>query len=256
MGQYYKIVNPDKRQYLDPHKFGSGLKLLEFAGSRHGPLEALGILLAHANGRGGGDLAIYTNEKSITDDERALIGSWAGDRIVVAGDYDDPWLWVPEDLKGKEYTVETYDYSNSNKKISYIIPFGKRHKDYRDLKSELIDSDETLYNAAEYFFEDISDKIIAVVAKAEASYGHPWATFEKNDDGWRNLCEDGVLPKTEPKKPIAGKRTYNTYKKNAITEEESVLNNLLSYVKGCENPVKAFNLISAAVKAQLESRNN
>lgn len=77
MGQYYKIVNLDKRQYLNPCAFGDGLKLMEFACSSHGTLAGLAILLANSNGRGGGDLR----------SDHEIIGSWAGDRIVVAGDY-------------------------------------------------------------------------------------------------------------------------------------------------------------------------
>ena len=78
MGQYYQIVNIDKREFLDPHQFGDGLKLLEFACSRYGILTGLAILLANSNGRGGGDLMAA---------DKDVAGRWAGDRIVVAGDY-------------------------------------------------------------------------------------------------------------------------------------------------------------------------
>jgi hypothetical protein len=77
MGQYYYIVNLDKKQYLDPHAFGHGTKLLAFSCFQGGANTALACLLANSNGRGGGDL----------DSENPIVGSWAGDRIVVAGDY-------------------------------------------------------------------------------------------------------------------------------------------------------------------------
>lgn len=80
MGQYYIVVNLDKKQYLHPHKFGDGLKLREFGQSGFGTMYALAALLADGNGRGGGDIP--------SDDP--LIGSWAGDRIVITGDYADP----------------------------------------------------------------------------------------------------------------------------------------------------------------------
>lgn len=80
MGQYYYVVNLDKRQYLHPHKFDEGLKLLEFGCGSEGVLTALTILLADGNGRGGGDF----------DSTSPLVGSWAGDRIVISGDYADP----------------------------------------------------------------------------------------------------------------------------------------------------------------------
>jgi hypothetical protein len=79
MGQYYLIVNLDKKQFLHPHKCGDGLKLLEFACSAGGSLAALSILLADSNNRGGGDLR----------SDHPVIGSWAGDRVVIAGDYAD-----------------------------------------------------------------------------------------------------------------------------------------------------------------------
>ena len=81
MGQYYKIVNLTKKEYLKPHAFGDGLKLLEFGSGGCGTMCALAILLSDGNGRGGGDLHTKRNEK--------LIGSWAGDKIVVTGDYAD-----------------------------------------------------------------------------------------------------------------------------------------------------------------------
>ena len=79
MGQYYIIANLDKREYLLPNKFGDGAKLWEFSTSSGGTMSALAVLLASSNGRGGGDLQA----------ESPIIGSWAGDRIVITGDYDD-----------------------------------------------------------------------------------------------------------------------------------------------------------------------
>jgi len=84
MGQYYRVVNLDKRQYIDPYVFGDGVKLMEFGCSGNGTMTALAVLLASSNGMGGGDL--HLGEKSKW---KAVPGSWAGDRIVVAGDYDD-----------------------------------------------------------------------------------------------------------------------------------------------------------------------
>ncbi len=83
MGQYYKIVNLTKKQYLHPHRFGDGLKLMEFSMSASGVMAGLAILLADGNGRGSGDL----------HSDNPIIGSWAGDRIVIAGDYADEGKW-------------------------------------------------------------------------------------------------------------------------------------------------------------------
>lgn len=80
MGQYHYVVNLDKRQYLHPHCFGDGLKLMEFGCSRDGTMTALAVLLAEQNGRGGGDI----------NSQDPLVGSWAGDRIAIVGDYAEP----------------------------------------------------------------------------------------------------------------------------------------------------------------------
>ena len=86
MGQYYKIVNIKKKQYITPHTFGDGAKLMEFSMSANGVLAGLAILLADGNGRGGGDL----------HSENDIVGSWAGDNIVIAGDYADAGKFVKE----------------------------------------------------------------------------------------------------------------------------------------------------------------
>lgn len=75
MGQYHLTVNLKKKEYLHPHKFGCGLKLVEF--SQGVMMQGLVALLADNNGGGGGDF--YSTSP--------LIGSWAGDPIVVTGDY-------------------------------------------------------------------------------------------------------------------------------------------------------------------------
>lgn len=80
MGQYHVIVNLDKKQCLDPHRLGAGLKLWEQL-ANNTPGQALIVLLASAsNGQGGGDLA--------GGGAGSVIGSWRGDRIAMVGDYD------------------------------------------------------------------------------------------------------------------------------------------------------------------------
>ncbi len=75
MGQYWKPVNLDKKEFINAHVLGGGLKLLEHA---EGPVAAaLVLLLAPRPGRGGGD---FTSK-------HPLLGHWAGDRIIFAGDY-------------------------------------------------------------------------------------------------------------------------------------------------------------------------
>lgn len=82
MGQYHIPVNIDKREFINPHLLNNGLKMLEW-GCGGGTTTALTVLLACSHQRGGGDL--------ITDNPAAnkIMGRWAGDRIVVLGDYTE-----------------------------------------------------------------------------------------------------------------------------------------------------------------------
>ena len=92
MGQYFHPVNLDKKEYLHPHKFDDGLKLLEFGCSADGTMTALAILLRRSSEGGGGDIHTQSD----------LIGSWAGDRIVIIGDYDDSGLYQMLESKYKD----------------------------------------------------------------------------------------------------------------------------------------------------------
>lgn len=85
MCQYYIAVNLDKKQYMSPHALDDGARLMEL----NNTARALAVLCAHGNGRGGGDCR----------SGHPCIGSWAGDRIVVAGDYgDDGAFGCPENV--------------------------------------------------------------------------------------------------------------------------------------------------------------
>ncbi len=102
MGEYFYTMNLDKKQYLHPHKFGEGLKLLE--GSDAGTLTALKLLLC-----------------SRRDPSLPLLGAWEGDRIAVVGDYADghagqeahnaegEWVDISLDAReqfGKEFNID------------------------------------------------------------------------------------------------------------------------------------------------------
>ena len=122
MGQYYQIVNLDKQEYLHPHKFGDGLKLLEFGASAMGTLTGLTILLADGNNRGGGDL--YS--------DNLIIGSWAGDRIVIAGDYADEGNFIPGSVEDPE-TWTLYSYAQEYfEDISELVIAAMRDDEYLD----------------------------------------------------------------------------------------------------------------------------
>lgn len=104
MGQYWLPVNLDKKEFIDPHKLGVGLKLGEQLGSGHGTPDAMFILLAAMKERrGGGDFDWDTNyygpertmahhsgapvEEEYNVVAKRTIGRWVGDRVAVIGDY-------------------------------------------------------------------------------------------------------------------------------------------------------------------------
>jgi len=120
MGQYHIVVNLDKKQWLEPHAFGEGTKLMEFGCSAQGTMLALAVLLADSNGRGGGDLR----------SENPIIGSWAGDRIVIAGDYGDEGKWLEV---------------------------------HQRVACELVQNGHTLYRHAKDLFENVSEKVALAI---------------------------------------------------------------------------------------------
>jgi len=76
MGQYHKVYNLDKKEMIHGHDIDNGLKLMEQCGHEKSTATAVWLLLANSNGRGCGDAR-----------KNSLIGSWAGDRLLVQGDY-------------------------------------------------------------------------------------------------------------------------------------------------------------------------
>jgi len=168
MGQYYLIVNLDKKEYLHPHKFGEGAKLMEFGHSRSSILLALTVLLADGNGRGGGDIRIPSYEKAIRKYQIASdkhcegkrktspkwpnpdkhnepwVGRWAGDRIVITGDYAD----------GGKF-IEGLDDATLQRIAD--IYYTEKHR-----RKEKVN----LFAVAMELFTDISDNVIGLLVSA------------------------------------------------------------------------------------------
>ena len=100
MGQYHTLYNVDKKQKVDGL---SGYKLLEQIGYPKSTATALFLLVSNSNGRGGGDV-----------EDHPLVGSWAGDRIVVQGDYaeegDQGYIDYIDDYK--DITKQVLDLLN------------------------------------------------------------------------------------------------------------------------------------------------
>jgi len=157
VGQYYYIINLDKRQYLHPHKFGDGLKLMEFGNSAEGTMTGLAVLLADGNGRGGGDIQ--------SDD--SIVGSWAGDRIVIAGDYADGGKFLPKDATQEELQkIADDNYSQGYNKPENV----------------------TLHVYAAAKFKDISDDVIRAIRRGEGK-AHRLSQLDLRSNEWRHPKE-------------------------------------------------------------------
>jgi hypothetical protein len=95
MGQYFKAVNLDKKEYVCPWCIGGGAKLWEWAANPQGAVFTL--LLRKSDEGGGGDFYGYHKGcgegGAISCELSPIAGGWAGDRIVLVGDYDSSKLW-------------------------------------------------------------------------------------------------------------------------------------------------------------------
>ena len=95
MGQYFVVANTTKKEFLHPHKFGSGLKFLEFT------LDGCSVMsgLAHLLGQ---------SSDGVANDDATVTGRWIGDHVIIVGDYDTSGVF-DEATDGNDYT----DISNA-----------------------------------------------------------------------------------------------------------------------------------------------
>ena len=77
MGQYFRLINKTKKEYLDPWDLGGGAKLWEWCANNHSRIIA--FLLRKSTESGGGDI----------QKKYSTAGSWAGDDVSLVGDYDE-----------------------------------------------------------------------------------------------------------------------------------------------------------------------
>lgn len=187
MGQYWYVVNIDKKEYVHPHKLGTGLKLWEQLANHPGTGAALLVLCAAMpKARGGGDFDLSENwhdperkfpEHGITpgpmpeeypEVAKRTIGRWAGDRIALIGDYAEA-----EDLPKSE-TPANAIYGLCQDAESW-----KEHLDW--LKKQKPEE----YENQKYFqpWKDVSMDVARVI---EHELGGKY-----EGDGWRHFKREG-----------------------------------------------------------------
>jgi len=119
MGQYFKAVNLDRREVICPWCLGGGAKFFEWCSNIHGTVWC--FLLRKSTGCGGGDISnsnpivVNIDTEDVTEAHRifqdavnyalscegdpvqipedAMVGRWAGQRVMLIGDYDESGLW-------------------------------------------------------------------------------------------------------------------------------------------------------------------
>ena len=87
MDQYFKAVNVSKQEVVCPWCLNGGARLREWAANPQGTIFIL--LLRKSDQGGGGDI----HEATFETEPEALVGRWAGDNVVLVGDYDSSGLW-------------------------------------------------------------------------------------------------------------------------------------------------------------------
>jgi len=110
MGQYHILVNLTKNQFVHPHQIGNGLKLLEQAGWEYSTSTALMMLIAGSSGRGCGDF-----------EGHPLVGSWAGDKIAMIGDYAEMGDLGIGDLTDVKLLYNIIGYVTHDNDNGYIV---------------------------------------------------------------------------------------------------------------------------------------
>ena len=107
MGQYHKLINITKKEYIVGHDIGINLKHYEqigFEGSMADVLYCL--MIAQGNDpRGGGDVSGHK-----------YIGRWTGDDVAIVGDYYDC------ELGDNHKYYKLYDYVEYDRHYKNISP--------------------------------------------------------------------------------------------------------------------------------------
>lgn len=179
MGQYYYTVAPKKKEYLHPHKLGDGLKLMEFGGSGLGTMFALGLLISEREVFG-------------KDAERIpeLFGSWAGSRIVIAGDYADEgkFLELVREPAKAHHAAET-EPLGADEAVLRLDRFDDTPLPRPSAETEEDGGDKSMnlhLYAGEHFTSISNDMILAV---REFDGSHPFGQMDESARGWRDKSE-------------------------------------------------------------------
>jgi hypothetical protein len=157
-GQYWIPVSLDRKEFVQPHKLGAGLKLWEQLAAHPGTGAALIILCAAMpQARGGGDLDLSENwhgperefpqhnitpgpmPESYATIAKRTIGRWAGNRIALVGDYAED-SDLPEEFHAKTiYDRCPYNEKERKERIAEGVPESELYTDVSEDVAHVIE---------------------------------------------------------------------------------------------------------------------
>lgn len=135
------LINMDKKEFIDPHKSASGLKLWEVLASAT-PLRVMGFLLRYG-------------------------GKWAGDRVIIEGDYDDK--------------LNLYELCSDPKELA-------------DINEWRVKEGKEPYKASD-LYKDITDEVLP---EYNAFIEIPEYQVDIKTTGWRETMEKEEIPAMKP----------------------------------------------------------
>lgn len=195
MGQYWIPVNLDRREFIMPHKLGSGLKLWEQIANDPGVGAALVILTAAMpEPRGGGDFDLTENwhgpERTFPEHNATpgpmpdvyatiaarTIGRWAGNRIANIGDYAEAG-----DIRAANKGRGIFADDDLPESVIYALCCDPSEKLDAAWIKEILSKHPNLTPAQLTPFTDVTDDVARVIEhELGGKYvGDGWRHFEK-----------------------------------------------------------------------------
>ena len=192
MGQEYKVVNIDKEEWFSPRDFGNSARFDSVVEDGEGSMMGLATLIYDGRGQGSGDLYCYTcwgepespiakrcesfskkrdfkvvskhtiNGRICKTVVPKIAGRWAGDRIIITGDYADNGKYIDE----RDLTEEEFDRAKKEYPSKYEKGYSRT-------------SDYNLYEFVEIKpFKNVSNEVIKAL-KIDETYEEKMIELEK-----------------------------------------------------------------------------
>lgn len=142
MSQYQRVINLDRREYLEPNDFAPSDRQLISLNDTDSTMYALALLTAASNTGDTGDFKPCDENHETIEDElehpliQHLVGRWAGDRIAIVGDGWKPGKrgCAPLDLDDdawNQMSRQTDGWTNISEHVIALIELDRSIKERR-----------------------------------------------------------------------------------------------------------------------------